>query len=161
MTKFKDFTGQKFCRLTVIKRGKAYLSPKGFKQQKWLCKCECGKEIYVLQSALVTGRTKSCGCFYEENIKNIQSIGTNTGRFKGTKIAALTFKIPTNNTSGYKGISWTKNVAKWNAYIHFSGKKMNLGYFENKEDAIQARKEAEEKYFKPIIEEFKEVNHGI
>jgi hypothetical protein len=37
---------------------------------------------------------------------------------------------------------------KWMARINVNSKPIYLGYFENKEDAIQARKEAEKKYFK-------------
>jgi hypothetical protein len=29
----------------------------------WLCKCSCGKETIVLSTYLITGDTKSCGCF--------------------------------------------------------------------------------------------------
>jgi len=46
---------------------------------------------------------------------------------------------------------------KWRASIYFRGKTIHLGRFEKIGDAIKARKEAEKKYFKPIIEEFKEV----
>ena len=28
----------------------------------WHCKCECGNEKDVIQSALTSGNTKSCGC---------------------------------------------------------------------------------------------------
>lgn len=28
----------------------------------WLCKCECGKGVYVSQTKLQTGNTQSCGC---------------------------------------------------------------------------------------------------
>jgi hypothetical protein len=34
-----------------------------------------------------------------------------------------------NNTSGYKGVSWDKNMKKWHAYIQVNGKLMHLGYF--------------------------------
>ena len=58
MGKVIDETGNKYGILTVLKRvpndkhGKA----------KWLCRCECGKEIEVLGSSLRKGNTKSCGC---------------------------------------------------------------------------------------------------
>ncbi|KYC94351.1 hypothetical protein B4102_0211 [Heyndrickxia sporothermodurans] len=46
-----------------------------------------------------------------------------------------------------------KNRNKWKAYIGFKGKQINLGHFDDLQDAIAARKEAEDKYFKPILEE--------
>lgn len=56
-------------------------------------------------------------------------------------------KIPKNNTSGHKGVCWNKSAKKWIAYIGKNKKLYNLGSFEYIEDAIKARKEAEEKYF--------------
>lgn len=38
----------------------------------------------------------------------------------------------------------------------FKGKQFYLGHFTTKQDAINARKAAEEKYFKPILEKYKE-----
>ena len=51
-------------------------------------------------------------------------------------------KIRKNNTSGVTGVLWNKSKGKWEAWI----KKVYLGCFLNKEDAIKARKEAELKY---------------
>lgn len=53
-----------------------------------------------------------------------------------------------NNTSGVKGVRFSKDKNKWNAYITFNKKQIHLGYFDLKDEAIAARKKAEEKYFK-------------
>lgn len=63
----------------------------------------------------------------------------------------LTDKIPSNNTSGVRGVSQTKN-GKWVSYITLRRKRYTLGTFKNKEDAIRARKKAEEELFDPILE---------
>lgn len=55
--------------------------------------------------------------------------------------------IRINNTSGTTGVSWNKYLNKWEAYINFQKQRIRLGYFENKNDAIDIRKKAEEKYF--------------
>ena len=52
-----------------------------------------------------------------------------------------------DNTSGTTGISQLSRDGKWSAEIQFNNKKIRLGIFEDLEDAIKARKEAEEKYF--------------
>lgn len=52
-----------------------------------------------------------------------------------------------NNTSGKTGVSWYKSRNKWEAYIWLNNKKIRLGYFSDKNDAIMAREDAEEKYF--------------
>lgn len=52
-----------------------------------------------------------------------------------------------NNTSGHTGVSLDKEKNKWEAYIGVDYKRIHLGYYHNIEDAIKARKEAEEKYY--------------
>lgn len=52
-----------------------------------------------------------------------------------------------NNTSGVTGVSWHKTYNKWSAYIQKDKTNMLLGYFDTYEDAVQARKKAEIKYF--------------
>lgn len=51
------------------------------------------------------------------------------------------------NTSGYRGVSWDKNSHKWSAYIRHNYKLIYLGRYTSIEDAIDARKIAEMKYF--------------
>lgn len=55
--------------------------------------------------------------------------------------------INKNNTSGVTGVCFNKRENKWQAYICVKRKNMYLGMYKNKEDAIKARKIAEEKYF--------------
>jgi hypothetical protein len=52
-----------------------------------------------------------------------------------------------HNTSGVSGVSWDKSHNKWEANIKLNRKKKFLGYFVNFEDAVQARRTAEIKYF--------------
>lgn len=52
-----------------------------------------------------------------------------------------------NNTSGVTGVSWHKRDKVWQARIKVNYKYICLGRFKNFDDAVQARKEAEEKYF--------------
>lgn len=52
-----------------------------------------------------------------------------------------------NNTSGFIGICQHKRYKTWRSYIMIDGKNINLGSYKNKEDAIKARLEAENKYF--------------
>lgn len=51
-----------------------------------------------------------------------------------------------NNTSGVTGVHWHKQHKKWAAQIRTSRKTKHLGYFENFEDAVEVRKDAEKLY---------------
>lgn len=52
------------------------------------------------------------------------------------------------------GIGFRKDTKKWRAVITVNNKQITLGSFNTKEEAIAARKAAEDKYFKPIIEKY-------
>ena len=52
-----------------------------------------------------------------------------------------------NNTSGFIGISWSKQQQKWRAYININKKLTYLGIFIDKDDAIKARLQAEAEYY--------------
>ncbi len=53
-----------------------------------------------------------------------------------------------NNTSGCIGVVWHKYANKWMSRITVNNEDIYLGLFTNKQDAINARIEAEKKYFK-------------
>jgi hypothetical protein len=57
----------------------------------------------------------------------------------------------TDNKSGHNGIYWHKASKKWMARITVDYKDIYLGVFENIEDAIKSRREAEAKYFGEFI----------
>ena len=52
-----------------------------------------------------------------------------------------------NNTSGLIGVRWHKQHKKWCSEIGFDNRRIHLGYYDDKEDAIHARLEAEVKYY--------------
>ena len=58
MGRIKDLTGQRFGRLVAVK----YLHKKRYKPI-WHCRCDCGKEKNVDLYKLLSGHTKSCGCY--------------------------------------------------------------------------------------------------
>lgn len=56
-------------------------------------------------------------------------------------------RLHRHNTSGFKGVSWVNKSSKWQATIKHNGKHIYLGVFDKIEDAVTARKAAEDKYF--------------
>lgn len=61
--KTEDLTGQRFGRLTVIKRDEDRVDKRGRHTAMWVCKCECGTVKTVAGGHLKSGHTKSCGCW--------------------------------------------------------------------------------------------------
>ena len=72
MSPQKNLAGCIFGRLTV--RSLSLEEPITFdatgrpyyKGRRWICQCECGKEIVTRADKLLSGRTMSCGCFHTE-----------------------------------------------------------------------------------------------
>lgn len=68
MPSFIDLTGQKFGKLTVVKRAENVK-----RKVYWDCVCECGESKTIVSSSIIGGHTKSCGCLKAETIGNIRA----------------------------------------------------------------------------------------
>ena len=152
--KAKDLSGQRFGKLIAIENiGKINDSECYY----WKCKCDCGNETLVRSDLLLRGGTKSCGCLrIEQALSNeINKKFQEKNIVEHTNLKIISRKNPIKtNTSGYTGISWNNEKQMWVAQIGFQNKNYNLGYFDNKDDAINARKQAENDLFKPIINKY-------
>lgn len=230
MGRFIDLTGEKFGKLTVLRRVENYITPKGSKHSRWLCKCECGNEITVIGYNLKSEHTQSCGCYASETTSKIKrkyntydlsgehGVGytskgeefwfdledydlikdycwyINTDGYVATNIwinktarglymhrliigcensdikvdhinhetynnQKYNLRIATqsqnnmnsslskNNTSGVTGVYFDRKTNKWAAQITINNKTKSLGFFEEFEKAVEARLQAEDKYF--------------
>jgi hypothetical protein len=65
-SRVRDLTGQRYGRLVVLARANDKISPSGYKQRRWLCRCDCGKTTVVYGSSLRGGTVRSCGCLARE-----------------------------------------------------------------------------------------------
>lgn len=225
---FVDLTGKRFGKLVVIERVDDYISPKGWKATKWLCRCDCGREVfettknlnrkdgvrcchycvgkrisaakkkyndYEIQEDYVIMYTSKGEPFYVDledfwKVKNICWSITKEGyvagkvedktvrlhrfimdapnnkkvdhrggdktrndnrkynlRLASDQENAMNRKTPTNNTSGVSGVFMCNRCKKWCAQIGYKGHRKHLGYFDNFEEAVKARKEAEQQLF--------------
>ena len=100
---FKDLTGKKFGKLTVI--CKEYTDKN--RNIYWKCKCECGNTAIVRGSALKNGNTKSCGCLIYES-KNVKHGMQHTRLYSiwsGIKSRCYTKTNPAYDRYGGRGIS--------------------------------------------------------
>lgn len=64
------------------------------------------------------------------------------------RINCLNCKISKNSKSGINGVYFRKDIKKWCAQIKIKYKSINIGCFNNLEDAKKARLHAEDKYLK-------------
>lgn len=162
----RDLTGQRFHMLTAIRplqgaKGKGII---------WLCRCDCGSEAHVPASLLTSGHTRSCGCLKKAHaaaIRRTDITGKQFGHLtalrptdrrgpSGAVIWELQcdcgnlayYDVNTLNkgaarSCGCTGVSWNARNQKWTAYIDRQKKRHYLGSFDDKEQAIRARQEAE------------------
>lgn len=114
--------GDKFGEWIVIKEATPY---HGSGARSYLCRCSCGNERIVRAERLVSGKSKSCG-----------HVKTSIERVTTQKLIAT-------NTSGHKGIHYNKKDQAWEANITYKRSRHYLGQYSDKEDAIQARENAE------------------
>lgn len=236
MGQFKDLTGQKFKRLTVLYRAKNRIDKNGRQFVMWTCQCDCGNIITIKGDALKSGNTGSCGCLHRDrtinynistktkynkyNLSNEYGIGyTEQGKkfifdkedydlikdycwcidtegyvitnIKNHNVEKYNIKLHRlvmgcqkydgsyvdhinhdktdnrkinlrkvtnqqncrnrslqwNNTSGVSGVNFSEEIGKWIARIYDKGNSIYLGSFSNFDEAVRARKKAEEKYY--------------
>lgn len=153
--KIKDITGQRFGRLVALerlekKRGSSFL---------WRCQCDCGNTVETSANSLLSGNTRSCGCLRVEAIKRTNAkYGSVVNRMRlvdGTCVDRIERKrLQKNNTSGCTGVQARGD--KWIAVITFKKEVHYLGIFDTQQEAIQARKDAEERIFGEFLEQYYE-----
>ena len=95
-----DLIGNKIDHLTIIKR--AYIPDDKGKHARYLCKCDCGKELIKRKDAILKMRVKSCGC--KSRKSSPEQIDTNkqSKSYKQRKDIGVNrkpYKPRTNNTN--------------------------------------------------------------
>lgn len=150
-----DLTGKTFGRLTVVQNDS---TRKGYV----ICECACGNKVSIRQTSLTKKRcpTRSCGCICKEKASETgrKTIQGNSAPYREVNIRYKTnFHVierenpGKNNKSGYKGVWYNSSQNKYEAYISIHRKRIHLGHFAKLEDAVKARKNAEDELFAPLI----------
>lgn len=150
-----DLTGERFGKLNV--EGPADPGPLSG-STLWRCRCDCGNEKEYTTTILLSGRVCSCGCYQEEQ-KRQRAEDNVFDLYEGTNISRIKKQtLQKNNTSGVRGVHKmlgpTPKDDRWIAMIGVQRKRIYLGCFHSLEDAIKARKVAEEQYHQPLIEDY-------
>ena len=137
--------GERFCRLEVIEKTEKRCA--GF--VVFRCKCDCGNITDVTSRNIRSGHTKSCGCYSKERSKTCSDKD-----FQRIEHASLTQarsnKARSDSSVGIRGVSRSGNY--YVARLGFNGKNYYLGKYKNLEDAVLARKKAEDDIRKPELE---------
>ena len=143
-----DIGGRRFGRLVA-----EYPTPKRDHKGSvyWHCRCDCGGETLVTEDGLVCGNNLSCGCLKWENQRKVSE---RLHRVDGTCVEWLEKRKSRNdNTSGFRGVSRLKN-GKYRAMIGFKGQRFYLGTYENMNQAVQARMEAEREIHEEFVKRY-------
>lgn len=136
--KIKDITGQTFGKLTVLE-----IIPR-YKNHEAYCKCicECGTEVMVRKTALVTGNTKSCGCISSPSLLGqrfgrltvVEEVPSDTRQRKWKCLCdcgcynTLTTHTLTSGHTLSCGCIRSNNVSTREQYISDYLKKQNIAY---------------------------------
>lgn len=155
----KNLIDQKFGKLLVLEETNKRTDNGSI---VWKCRCECGNIIEVSSKKLVNGYVVSCGCYQKERQKYSIKKLHDRQFIDNTNIDIISKQqANSNNKSGVRGVHWCSSKKKWIASLSFQKKLVLNKSFDKKDDAIKAREEAEEKYFKPILEKYIDKNKKV
>lgn len=113
---FKDLSGQRFGRLTVIKRVDDHVTSSGRHQVMYQCRCDCGNMTVTSASNLCSGKSQSCGCLAREKSR---SRHTGLIDLTGQRFGMLTVIRQVENTSD--------NRTQWLCHCDCGNNKIILG----------------------------------
>lgn len=149
--KSPDLTGRVFGRLTVLGRA-AQRAPRGCRTVPlWECRCQCGAITHKATDTLKNDAETMCAACAASYCAGTARAAA--GYVDGTQLSRIRDMRPTaRSTTGCRGVYYDKKTNKFRARLTFRGKTMNFGSFSNMEDAVRARKAAEEEYFGPLLE---------
>jgi hypothetical protein len=118
----------------------------------------CGNAVYAARMTVRDGRRGSLhmhrviaermgldlrGKIVDHINGNSLDNGRSNLRLASKAVNSRNTRLPSTNTSGYKGVSFYRKTGKWRAYIKHNDKTYWLGMFVDKEDANRARLQKE------------------
>ncbi len=148
----EDLSGRRFGKLTVLEQ----TDRRSGYSVVWKCKCDCGNTTFVSARNLKSGGTVSCGCHRREMaVKNLaKDPRANLGIVDKTNLSKIASGKPQrNSTTGVRGVTRLPD-GRYEAYIHLKGKRFRIGRYSTLDEAHVEREKAEERYFKPLLDEW-------
>ena len=150
----ENLIGRHFGKLAVIGRSDKRGSRGKRTVPLWECRCECGNITYKATDKLTNPDLSMCNECAEKYAAT--KMREKAGFVGGTQITKITSnKLTSANSSGCRGVNWDKNSGKWRARLRFKGKTYNFGTYANFEEAVKARKEAEQLIYGEFLDQIK------
>ena len=144
MGKFRDRTGDRVGRLTVIERAEDYIDKSGARRTMWRCVCDCGNEVIVRADSLSEDHTRSCGCFQRDKVSTVMKFMGGQNKTHGDSKTRLhniwylmRYRCNVPNCKAYKnyGGRGIKVCPEWDdgvqGYLNFKKWALDNGYNDN------------------------------
>lgn len=149
-----DEYGDYYVGITLNTGNEFYVDDQDYDLIKNYCWCEMihkgyhclvawniGSKGNIIMSHLIMGK------YYDHKDRNPLNNRRHNLRESTLSQNSSNRSVMKNNSSGVTGIHFDKKISKWVARIQCKNKRINLGRFNDKIDAIKARLRAEIKYF--------------
>lgn len=125
MSRLIDITGNKYNKLTVVKR----VNKPNEKSVIWECLCDCGNTTYVRGKNLKNGAVKSCGCLLKSNKSSIRHNMSKTRLYRTWANIKGRCYIPSCKAYKNYGLRGITMCDEWkNSFESFMEWALNNGY---------------------------------
>ena len=115
-----ELAGKNVGYLIVLRKDSDSISSR---DTKWICRCECGKEISVSASRLNKGRIKSCGCHRGDNFRK--------HNMKHSRIYNIWCGMKQRCDENRKNYANVTYCSEWKEFVPFYEWSMSNGYADN------------------------------
>jgi hypothetical protein len=148
----ENLIGRRFGKLEIIGRSDKRGSRGARTVPLWECRCECGNITYKATDILTNPEFSMCNECVGKYARSKQR--EKAGYVDGTQLSRIkSDKLISSNTSGCRGVYYDKHSGMWRARLKFKGKLMNFGSYKNFDDAVKARKDAEQQIYGEYLEQ--------
>ena len=97
--------GNTYGKLTVLERDGSKPHGHGF-ESFWICQCSCGKTVSVRKTALLQGKTRSCGCLQQESRELFSQSYSQIKNITNNRYGKLVALERTENKDEKNGYIW-------------------------------------------------------
>ena len=141
--RLRNLAGERVGHLTVVERSDRYASRGERKVQLWKCLCDCGNVTYKATDTLTNPEQSMCSECAQRYAAACAREGA--GYVEGTQLSRIQKPAQESaNGTGIRGVYYEAKTHKYRARLKFRGQMYNLGSYPTLEEAVQARRVAEE-----------------